>query len=166
MKVQFNLIKSPNQNIKIIFKVFKTISNKKKFKSFLYNQESIFNYLISINNSKINVSLYPSIKLLTTFHKNVIGSFIHDISVKFEASQVEIVCEDQNLQDNIVIGFKQKDFIYSKYKKNSIKEKFKTSYKLNKNNSQKIKSINFLKELVSEPSNIIYPESFVKRTCF
>ena len=53
--------------------------------------------------------------------------------------------------------------IYSIYKKNSLKEKFKTSYKLNKNNNQKLKSINFFK-LVSEPSNIIYPESFVKRT--
>ena len=42
--------------------------------------------------------------------------------------------------------------------------KFKTSYKLNKNNIEKLKSINFLKELVSEPSNIIYPQSFVKRT--
>jgi len=87
-----------------------------------------------------------------------------DYSIKFEASQVDIFCEDRNLLDNIVIGFKQKDFIYSKYKKNSLKEKFKTSYKLNKNNNQKLLSINFLKELVSEPSNIIYPESFVKRT--
>ena len=84
--------------------------------------------------------------------------------VKFEASQVDIFCEDQNLLDNVVIGFQQKDFIYSIYKKNSLKEKFKTSYKLNKNNNQKLESINFLKELVSEPSNIIYPESFVKRT--
>ncbi len=51
------------------------------------------------------------------------GSFIHDYSVKFEASQVDIDCEDQNLLDNVVIGFKQKDFIYSIYKKNSLKEK-------------------------------------------
>ena len=92
------------------------------------------------------------------------GSFIHDYSLKFEASQVDIFCEDQNLLDNVVIGFQQKDFIYSTHKKNSLKEKFKTAYKLNKNNYQKLESINFLKELVSEPSNIIYPESFVKRT--
>ena len=89
---------------------------------------------------------------------------MHDYSVKFEAARVDIFSEDQNLLDNVVIGFQQKDFIYSIYKKNSLKEKFKTSYKLNKNNNQKLKSINFLKELVSEPSNIIYPESFVKRT--
>ena len=106
---------------------------------------SIFDYLISINNSQIDVFLCPSNKLLSLFHKNVMGSFIHDYSIKFEASQVDIFCEDQNLLDNVVIGFQQKDFIYSIYKKNSLKEKFKTSYKLNKNNNQKLKSINFLK---------------------
>jgi len=163
MKVQFNLIKSANQNIKISFKILKLISNKKKLKTFSYNKESIFNYLISLNSSQIDISIYPSTKSLSQFHKNVMGSFIHDYSVKFEASQVDIDCEDHNLLDNVIIGFQQKDYIYSIYKKNSSKEKFKTSYKLKKNYSEKLKSINFLKELVSEPSNIIYPDSFVKR---
>ena len=132
MKAQFNLIKSPNQNIKISFEILKSFSNKKKFRSYLHNKESIFNYLISINNSQIDVSICPSIKLLSLFHQNLVGSFIHDYSVKFEASQVDIVCEDQNLLDNVIIGFHQKDFIYSIYKKNSLKEKYKTSYKLKK----------------------------------
>ena len=164
MKAQFNLIKSANQNIKISFKILKLIRNKKKFKSYSYNKVSIFDYLISIDNSQIDVFLCPNNKSLSLFHKNIMGSFMHDYSVKFEAARVDIFSEDQNLLDNVVIGFQQKDFIYSIYKKNSLKEKFKTSYKLNKNNNQKLKSINFLKELVSEPSNIIYPESFVKRT--
>ena len=164
MKAQFNLIKSANQNIKISFKILKSISNKKKFKPFSYNKESIFDYSISLNNSQIDISIHPSFKTLSLFHKNVMGSFMHDYSVKFEASQVDIDCEDQNLLNSVIIGFKQKDYIYSIYKKNSSKEKFKTSFKLNKNNSEKLKSINFLKELVSEPSNIIYPQSFVKRT--
>ena len=120
--------------------------------------------MISINNSKIDISLYPSIKSLSQFHKNVMGSFIYDYSIKFEASQIDIFCEDQSLLDNVIMGFKQKDFIYSIYKKNSSKEKFKTSYKLKKNSNEKLISINFLKELVSEPSNILYPDSYVKRT--
>ena len=161
MRAQFNLIKSANQNIKISFKVLKSITNKKKFKPFSYNKESIFDYLISLNNSQIDISIYPSLKTLSQFHKNVMGSFMHDYSVKFEASQVDIDCEDQNLLDSVIIGFKQKDYTYSIYKKNSSKEKFKTFFKLTKNNSEKLKSINFLKELVSEPSNIIYPQSFV-----
>ena len=72
---------------------------------------------------------------------------MHDYSVKFEAARVDIFSEDQNLLDNVVIGFQQKDFIYSIYKKNSLKEKFKNSYKLIKNNNKKLKYINFIKEL-------------------
>ena len=164
MKAQFNLIKSANQSIKISFKILRSIPNKKNFKSFSYNNVSIFDYSISINNSQLDVIICPSIELLSLFHKNVMGSFIYDCSVKFEVSQVDVFCEDQSLLDNVITGFLQKDFIYSIYKKDSLKERFKTSYKLKKNNNQKLKSINFLKELVSEPSNIIYPESFVKRT--
>ena len=164
MKAQFNLIKSANQNIKITFNVLKSISNKNKFKSYSYNKESIFIYHISINNSQINVSICPVPKSLSLFQKTVVGSFIFNYSIKFEVSQVNIICEDKDLLDKILVGFKQKDFLYSPYKKNSQKIKFKSSYTLNKNNSEKLESINFLKELVSEPSNVIYPESFVKRT--
>ncbi|MDA8669163.1 leucyl aminopeptidase [Alphaproteobacteria bacterium] len=164
MKAQFNLIKSANQSIKISFKILRSIPNKRNFKSFSYNKVSIFDYSISIINSQFDVVICPSIKLLSLFHKNVMGSFMHDYSIKFEASQVDVFCEDQSLLDNVISGFLQKDFIYSIYKKDSLTERFKTSYKLKKNNNQKLKSINFLKELVSEPSNIIYPESFVTRT--
>ena len=125
---------------------------------------SIFDYLISINNLQIDISIHLSVKSPSQFYKNVMGSFMHDYSVKFEAFQVDIICEDENLLDSVIFGFQQKDYIYSIYKKNSLKHKFKTSYKLKKNINEKLKSINFLKELVSEPSNIIYPDSFVKRT--
>src|SRR6056300_1919792 len=164
MKAQFNLIKSANQSIKISFKILSSFKNKRNFKSFSYNKISIFDYSILINNSQFDVVICPTIKLLSLYHKNVIGSFMHDYSIKFEASQVNVYCEDQSLLDNVITGFLQKDFIYSIYKKDSLKERFKTSYKLNKKDDQKLKSINFLKELVSEPSNIIYPESFIKRT--
>ena len=164
MKAQFNLIKSANQNIKITFKILNSISSKNNFKSFSYNKELIFNYSIAVIYSQIDVSLCLAVKSLSQFKKNVIGSFIIDYSTKFEASQVDIICDDKNLLDSIVLGFKQKDYIYSVYKKSFLKEKFKSSYKLNKKNNEKLKSINFLKELVSEPSNIIYPDSFAKRT--
>ena len=164
MKAQFNLIKSANQSIKITFKISNSFLNKNNLKSFSYNKELIFNYFISITDSQISVSICPAIKSLSQFQKTVIGSFIMDHSSKFEASQVNVICDDKDLLDDIVLGFKQKDFIYAIYKKSSLKEKFKTSYKLNKKNNEKLKSINFLKELVSEPSNIIYPDSFVKRT--
>ena len=97
MKAQFSLIKSPNQNIKISFKILKSIRNKKKFKSYTYNKVSIFDYSILIDNSQIDVVLCPSNKLISLFHINVMGSFIHDYSLKFEASQVDIFCEDQKI---------------------------------------------------------------------
>ena len=64
--------------------------------------------------------------------------------------------------DPIVYGFLQKDFIYSIYKKNSILTKYKTNFKLSQNYHSLLKSINFLKELVTEPSNIIYPTHLLK----
>ena len=41
---------------------------------------------------------------------------------------------------------------------------YKTTFKLSQNYHSLLKSINFLKELVTEPSNIIYPNSFSRRT--
>ena len=41
-------------------------------------------------------------------------------------------------------------------------KKFRTNFKLSKNYSSLLSSLNFLKELVAEPSNIIYPTSFAK----
>ena len=93
MKAQFNLIKSANQNIKINFKILKSIKNKNKFKSYTYNKVPIFEYSILIDNSQIDVFLCPSNKLLSLFHKNVMGSFIHNYSIKFEASKVDIFNE-------------------------------------------------------------------------
>ena len=98
------------------------------------------------------------------FNKTIIGSFIYDLSSKYSVSQIDINASTKLNLDLAVIGFLQKDFIYSVYKKNSKKSKYKTNFKLSKKYSNLINSINFLKELVSEPSNIIYPESFAKRT--
>ena len=125
MKAQFNLIKSANQNIKISFKILNSISNKKNIKSFSYNKELIFNYSVSLTNSQIDVSLFLAIKSLSQFQKTVIGSFIMDYSTKFEASQVNIICDDKSLLDSIVIGFKQKDlytlFIKRIFQKRNLK---------------------------------------------
>ena len=164
MKAQFNLIKSANQNIKVNVEVLNLLKDKSKFKSFIYNEIKIFNYSISVNKSQILIKICPLKKLPNHFDRCVIGSFIYDHSIKFEASITVISCSDQDYLNSIVFGFRQKNFIFSKYKNKSLIEKYKTSYKLNKKNTHKLKSINFLKELVSEPSNVIYPETFVSRT--
>ncbi len=164
MKAQFNSIKSSNQSIKISFEIKKTSDSKKKFEIYSYNQESIFKYNISVKNSSILFIVVPIQKKLSLFQMNVIGSFIYDNASKFNALKFEINCDNLKLLDHIVFGFRQKDFCYSLYKKNSLFEKYKTTYNLKKELREKLNSIKFLKELISEPSNIIYPESFVERS--
>jgi len=164
MKAQFNLIKLANQNIKISAEIANSFKEKKGFSLFSYNKLNIFNYLVTVNKSQIIIKICLIKKPTSHFDRSVIGSFIYDYSIKFEASTIEISCNDHDCLNDVVFGFQKKDFIYSKYKKKSLIEKYKTSFVLNKKSIEKLKSINFLKELVSEPSNIIYPESFVERT--
>ena len=164
MKAQFNLIKLANQNIKISAEIADSFKEKKGFSLFSYNKLNIFNYLVTVNKSQIIIKICLIKKSTSHFDRSVIGSFIYDYSIKFEASTIEISCNDHDCLNDVVFGFQKKDFIYSKYKNKSLIEKYKTSFVLNKKSIEKLKSINFLKELVSEPSNIIYPESFVERT--
>ena len=84
------------------------------------------------------------------------------LSIKYSSSKVLITSSNKSLLEELVFGFLRKDFIYSKYKNTSKISKYKTNYKLSKINLSLLNSLNFLKELVSEPSNIIYPNSFVK----
>jgi hypothetical protein len=45
------------------------------------------------------------------------GSFMHDYSIKFEASQVDIFCEDQSLLDNVITDFYKKTLFIQFIKK-------------------------------------------------
>ena len=164
MKAQFNLINKPNQSIKLSAEVGDKPSNQKDLKKYNYNRICIFKYSINIINSQYILKINPQRTSKNHFNKSVIGSFIYDISIKYSISQISInVSKDIDL-NALVYGFLQKDFIYSIYKKNSPTKKFKTNFNLSKQYLSLLNSINFLKELVSEPSNIIYPKSFTKRT--
>ena len=163
MKVQFNSLNKSNQSIKLSLEILKKLSTKSKHQSFLYNNFEVFKYFILIKESKILIQIHPSSKFNNSFYTKLIGSFIYDMSNKFSANQIEIKCFDNILLNNIVFGFCQKDFIYSIYKKGSKKSYFKTTFKNSSENSNLLQSIIFLKELVSEPSNIIYPDTFTTR---
>ncbi len=136
--------------------------NTKNFIDYKYNNELLFKYFIKIIDSKINISIYP-IKNLP-FLKNVfIGYFLYDYSNKLKASKIDIIFDKNylNLKDLIHFGFERKNFIYRHYLKNQKNHNFISKSNLQKKYSNLLKSLNFLKELVSEPSNIIFPESFV-----
>jgi len=129
-----------------------------------YNKTVIFKYLFSIKNSQYFLNIYPINSKKNHFEKTIIGSFIYDNCKKYSISEITVIAKKKIDLDCLVYGFLQKDFIYSIYKKNSKKSKYKSNFKISKNNLSLINSIKYLKELVTEPSNVIYPTSFAKRT--
>ena len=163
MKAQFNSINLPNQSIKLSVSINNKTLKNKGLNEYKYNNEIIFKYLIEIKNSIYQLNIYPH-NNNNHFTKTILGSFIYDNSIKYSISQINIFADTKLTLEYIVFGFLQKDFIYSIYKKNSKKSKYKTNFKISKNNLSLINSIKYLKELVTEPSNVIYPTSFAKRT--
>ena len=163
MKAQFNLINLPNQSIKLSVFINNETAKKKGLNEYKYNNKTIFKYLIEIKNSIYQFHIYPQ-NNNNHFTKTILGSFIYDNSIKYSIYQINIFADTKLTLEYIVFGFFQKDFIYSIYKKNSKKSKYKSNFKISKNNLSLINSIKYLKELVTEPSNVIYPTSFAKRT--
>ena len=164
MKAQFNSINLPNQSIKLHANIHNKIPKKKRLSEYTYNKKLIFKYSIILNNSHFEVNIYVEDSKKNHFYKTVLGSFIYDTSIKYLASEILINASNKSVLEASVFGFLQKDFLYSVHKKNSKKSKYKTNFKLTKNYLSLLNSQYFLKELVSEPSNIIYPTSFVTRT--
>ena len=161
MKAKFISLSKSNQSIKLFVDIIDKSQKKNDYQSFKYNNKELFKYSFNIINSQLNFSILPSAINQKKFYQKTIGSFIFDQSTKYSAYEVNIDCTNKHLLDDVIFGFIQKDYIYSVYKSDSKITKYKTSFKLPKNYNQLLKSINYLKQLVSEPSNIIFPESFV-----
>ena len=161
MKAKFISLSKSNQSIKLFVDILDKSQKKNNYQSFKYNNKELFKYSFNITNSQLNFSISPSAINQKKFYQKTIGSFIFDQSTKYSANEVNIDCTNKHLLDDVIFGFIQKDYIYSVYKSDSKITKYKTSFKLPKNYNQLLKSINYLKQLVSEPSNIIFPESFV-----
>ena len=133
MKAQFNLINLPNQSIKLSVSINNETVKNKGLNEYKYNNEIIFKYLIEIKNSIYQLNIYPH-NNNNHFTKTILGSFIYDTSIKYSISQINIFAKTKSILDSVVFGFLQKDFIYSVYKTNSKKSKYKSSFKLSKNN--------------------------------
>ncbi len=164
MKAQFNLINKPNQSIKLLVDVTDKTSSKKDLQDYKYNKIVIFKYSLVLKNSHYVLNIYTNNTSKNHFEKTILGSFIYDNSIKYSISQIIINTNKKIDLDPLVYGFLQKDFIYSIYKKNSTNTKYRTTFNLSNNYKSLLNSINFLKELVTEPSNIIYPVSFAQKT--
>ena len=164
MKAQFNLINISNQRFKLLVNILDKGSPKKGLLDYKYNNFVIFKYYLKLENSQFVLNIYKTNSKINHFNRVVLGAFVYDISLKYSISSITIESNNKLILQSLAFGFLQKDFIYTKYKSKSKFSKFKTNYKLSKNNQTLLDSIKFLKELVSEPSNVIYPASFVKRT--
>ena len=161
MKAKFISLSKSNQSIILSIDILDKSTKKNDYQSFKYNNVELFKYSFHISKSQLNFLILPSLANKKDFYQKIIGSFIFDQSIKYSATQIIVNCINEHLLEDVVFGFVQKDYIYSVYKSDSKNSKYKTSFKLSKNHIQLLKSINYLKQLVSEPSNIIYPESFV-----
>ena len=158
MTIKFTLRSSSNQNIKI--KVFindQTESKVKKLNKFSYDNKIYFYHQTSISSSEILINIYNN-----NYDKSYIGYFIFDTAEKYSANSIIVVCNKKPLKDQIVYEFFQKDYIYNKYLNNSYLSKYKCNHKLNDKLHHLLMSLQLLKRLVSEPSNILYAESFSK----
>ncbi len=164
MKAQFNLINISNQRFKLLVNILDKGSPKKGLLDYKYNNFVIFKYYLKLENSRFVLNIYKTNSKINHFNRVVLGAFVYDISLKYSISSITIESNNKLILQSLAFGFLQKDFIYTKYKSKSKFSKFKTNYKLSNNNQTLLDSIKYLKELVSEPSNVIYPASFVKRT--
>ena len=163
MDFKFTSRKTSNQNIKITVLVANSIpSNTTKLNKYTYNDVIFFYYFLKIESSRVIVEIVQNFKKKEFEFKTYIGSFLYDLAEKFSANSIEISSIDKNLNDIIVFEFLQKDFIYNKYLKNSSVSKYITNYKLKNKLHYLHHSLNLLKRLVSEPSNVLYPETFSK----
>ena len=155
--------KSNNKNIfKFILNiVLKTQKPDKSYKKYKYNNSVIFYYFIKIIDDSIDVKIILD-KNYKNLQLHIIGAFIFDLSSKYQASLININYNGTNKEilENLYFGFKRKDYIFNEYLNNSQKEQFESNFKLNSKKSSLLSSINFMKLLVSLPSNILYPKTY------
>ena len=160
---KFTLTNRSNQNIKLIVEISNFDNKNNNLITYSYNKKSICKYNLNIKNSSLNLYIYFIDN--SFLNLNLIGSFIYDKVIKYLPNKIEFKYSDNTIFNLIIFGFYRKNFLFDKYISNKkLDNKFILNKILSKRNQNLLDSINFLKILVSEPSNIIYPESFVKFT--
>jgi len=82
MKAQFNSINIPNQSIKLFVSLEDKSLNEKGLSNYTYDKVTIFKYLIKIQNSQINLTIYPKSSYKNHFNSIVLGSFIYQTALK------------------------------------------------------------------------------------
>ncbi len=146
------------------------VNNKNKDRSFLIinlnsNQKIIIvklnNTSLSVENEKIGAKFYNYIKENQIFNSTLLESNFKEFSKN-----------NKYFIQQFIHGAKLKSYNFSKYKtknKNRLYELYIVSknaplgFSKNKKLDSLIEGINFTKDLVSEPGNILHPDEYAKR---
>jgi len=142
-------------------------SNKKNFLLFNINSSQkiilirIKKNQTSVDNEKIGAKFYDFLKSNTIFDVTLFGSNIQEFSIK-----------NKLFLDEILHGVQLKSYVFKKYKSRKDNESFNFSisvsnktldYNKDKRFSSLIEGINFTKDLVSEPGNVLHPDEYTRR---
>ena len=146
----------------------------KLFLETLKNQRQLEQILVYKNN--IEIRLIITLINLSKDNPLEVGSKIFKISSNKIYKDVtflfsNLINNNSSYVSNLIFGFLIKTYFFDKYKKNKkIVPSNLFIKKPNKNTSNKINynlnllnAINFTKDLVSEPANILYPKSYTDR---
>ena len=145
MNAQFISINIPKQSIKLNVDIINNLNDKKTFEIFKYNNQELFFHKVNLLNSKVNLTLFLSDKKIS-FNRRSLGYFTYNLCKKYSVTDIQISSEDDEILEDTIVGFLQKDFIFTKYKSKSSFRNFKLkNYKLSKKNQNLISSIEFLK---------------------
>ena len=131
---------------------------------FSYENELIYKYFIQVTDNRLTMDIYLSSNLSKKFYLNLVGSKIFDFVNKLNLIEVNIKSNIKGNIEDVIYGFYRKDYIFNKYLNKNKYSKYFHNHKLNRKNTILLNSLNYLKQLVSEPSNIIFPDSFAKLT--
>ncbi len=149
----------------------KTIkSNKSEDVDFLLFNINSTQKVVLIKIKKKQLSL-DNEKIGAKFHKFIVSNKILELSF-FEHNIREFSIKNKYFFDEFIHGLKLKSYVFDKYKSKKKKLIFEINIfsknniiSSNKNNryDSLIKGVNYTKDLVSEPGNILHPDEYAKR---
>ena len=144
-------------------------NNKDKKKNILHLNLNKKQNLLIIKRSKNQDSLANE-KMGATFYDFINSNLINDLTfVDLNFLEKKL---NHNFIDEFFHGIELKSYKFKKYKSKKDNKEFKINillkekkFKLDKNNRFKslLSGINFTKDLVSEPGNILHPDEYAKR---
>ena len=133
MVINFTSRTKPKQNIKLECLINNDKpTDLKVYDKYKYNGNLLFFYNLSLNKSKILLTIHPISSKKNGLKHFFIGYFLYDIAIKYNVSDVALISKSNEFINDIVFEFRRKDYIFNKYLNNSSSSKFKDNLNLDK----------------------------------